>query len=138
MRKLVLMPDLPLQVRYGAAGRGERLDSPSVEFGTTEPAQARTARVSWSALSPIEFSYLMAFWRTATGEGSKAFLIDLPFPGVDLIEQVACFEAGLRISGVSGGSASVDGTLTFIPRSAEYPLSALRADLIDTVTVEVA
>ena len=109
------------------------MDSPSTAYGPAQANQARVGRAIWSNLAPIEYSYLLAFWRTGVREGSLAFLIDLPFPDDQPREHVACFQGGLRVSSVSGGSASVDGTIAFVPRVPGYALSDQRALLISRV-----
>lgn len=111
-----------------------RLDSPSIEYGTTEAIQARTARAVWSDLSPAEFDYMLAFWRTGVAEGALAFLIDLPLGDAASIEHIAQFTGGLRVTGVTGGSATVEGEISLIPRVAVHPLSTARAGLIDLIT----
>lgn len=137
MRKLALLPGTPLNLTHLPAGRGARLSSPSVEFGVTEAIQPIAADAAWDDLSPLEFGYLMAFWRTGSKEGASTFLLDIPLNGPEPVECLAAFSGGLTIGRVTGGSASISGRLLLVPRSAVYPLSTPRTSLIEEIATAV-
>lgn len=138
MRTLNLLFDMPAEFQYAASGAGEVLASPSTQYGVLEGHQPRRGDVTWSNLPPIEFDYLMAFWRTGVREGALNFLINLPIQGGEVdVEHLARFIGGLTIGEVSGGAASISGELSIIPRSAIYPLSAARNNLLGEIASDV-
>lgn len=136
MRKLVLPPDGPVDLKRGDATRGAILTSPTAIFASTEAIQAQTVNLSWSQLSPEQYDYLMAFWRLATREGALPCLIDLPVRGGTFAECKAVLSAP-SISAVSGGTASIAMEASVVPLVQRYGLSAATTALLADVTEEV-
>ena len=138
MRSLSVLFDMPVEFQYEPSSVGQLLASPTVEYGVMEGHQPRQGKVSWTDLSRSQFNYMMAFWRTATKEGSLNFFVSLPLLGGETdVEHLACFIGGLSIKEVTGGTASLSAQLCIIPRIAVYPLSAARDTLVGVIASSV-
>lgn len=137
MRTLLLLPDSSSEVAPGAGGRGVRLDSPSTVFGTIEAEQARIISAVWSDLNGYEYTYLMAFYRTAAFRNAGEFLVDLPLRSSAFESCRAKFTGSPQAAGFTGGTASVSAQLAAMPASVPYPLSTAAQTLVGQITTEV-
>lgn len=124
MRKLALPPERADIITHLPAGRGAGFPALARRFGQIEPHQPRALALQWLNINAAEFAYLAAFWRTATAEGARAFLIDLPIGGRDPIECRAHFIQPFRLQGVSFEGASVASQIHAMPTNPIYPLGA--------------
>jgi hypothetical protein len=136
MRTLAIIPDRATTVAFLPAARGQQLDAPSVLFGKTEARQARALSTSWSNLTPNEFAYMLAFWRTATKCGTVPFWANLPIDGQGAVLCRAAFGGNLSIRGVTGGTASLACQLYATPVAYTHYTDAAAEALVAAIASE--
>lgn len=117
MSKLLLTPS---QSGYAVEDGAETLWAPlsggPARFRRDFTGAAARVNANWN-LPPDEFTYIRAFYRTATEMGSEPFDIDLIIDGFELLEYEARFIPGsMRITGANGTMTSVSAQMEVRPR----------------------
>lgn len=134
----MLLPDRDSQAEMKASARGARLSSPSTIFGQIEAEQASVIGARWSNLDAYEYAYLMAFWRTGAKRNAGQFLISLPIRGSTFEECRAKFVGGLRASGFTGATATIEAQVAVMPTASRYPLSTEAATRLAGIATDSA
>ena len=76
---------------------------------------ASTVRVQWS-VGPTEYTYLRAFYRTTTSQGTESFLVDLILDSATLTQHTAYFVPGsMRLTRVRGNTYTVQAQMEVKP-----------------------
>ncbi len=118
MRTLLLAPEVsgyrPSQDDGAILGGGSF--APAMNLARGLVRQPWAVSVEWKACSPLQFCYLMAFWRTASVRGTKRFLIDLILDEGSPSTYVATIVPGtFGLRSTDGGSFTMTSQLVALP-----------------------
>lgn len=113
---LSLAPDQAgYSVEDGEEVLSVRLDGGLSRYRRDVVGAASSVRVQWT-VGPTEYAYLRAFYRTTTGRGTEAFLVDLILDSATLTRHTAYFVPGsMKLTGVSGLTYTVQAMLEVKP-----------------------
>lgn len=131
MRRLAILPDkASYSADMGASFVSSSLDGPASNFGARPRGAADEVQCSWS-LTPGEYAYMRAFFRTAQSQGSLPFTAALAVDGAPLEDYVAVFVPGsFGLRGISGEVHTVSARLL-----ASKASTAAEVDFDETVAM---
>lgn len=132
MQKIKIKPDRAnYNFKYGPAPKTVDLDGGAPLYRADYIGENTVISVKW-VLTQVQYDYIMAFYRTGTGNGSLPFLIDLVLEGSALAEYTARFvpktfglteqsggvyvvEAEINVEGNPPGSVADQATIDAYP-----------------------